>query len=237
MKARRSRNVSLQCTSVSIGVLSKPPVPGLVKTRVAAAMGSQFGAMLAHAMLVEIRLNLIEFRGHHRDWWINTYLCSWGGFEREFLPDLVDLTICDNASLEDNLRAVSEKMWADSESDAACLILAGDCPGIVSRHFEAAVVALRQSDVVLIPSHDGGYCLLGYRRIESIDSVFSVQMGSGRTLEHTIRELDRNKVDYVLLEKESDIDTIDTLRRAYRERTPRTAELRELVDRIGFDHA
>lgn len=46
------------------------------------------------------------------------------------------------------------------------MLIGGDCPYIETSHLKAAAVMLERTDVVIGPARDGGYYLIGVRRLE-----------------------------------------------------------------------
>jgi uncharacterized protein len=90
------------------------------------------------------------------------------------------------------------------------VVLVGtDIPGMQRRHLQAAFNALNQHDVVLGPSRDGGYWLVGMRR--GVDIFQSIDWGSPRVLAQTLAVVQKNGLSVVQLDRLNDIDTPDDL--------------------------
>lgn len=86
------------------------------------------------------------------------------------------------------------------------MIIGTDCPGISTTVLEEAFAALDQQDAVIGPARDGGYYLLGMRRM--IPDVFHDKVWSSDTvLRSTIADLDRLDATYSLLPELIDVDT------------------------------
>lgn len=102
---------------------------------------------------------------------------------------------------------------------AACVILVGsDCPGIDPEYLQQAVLALCSASVVLGPAADGGYVLIGARRIS--EAVFSgIPWGTELVFAKTVQALDAARLDWVALpvltdiDRPSDLPVWDALRR------------------------
>ncbi|MBI4348257.1 MAG: TIGR04282 family arsenosugar biosynthesis glycosyltransferase [Elusimicrobia bacterium] len=120
-------------------VFLKDPVPGRVKTRLIGALGPRGAARAYAAILEETRGTLSRLRGIRIVW------------VRERLQGEGDL----GARLA---RAFSRAFRAGARR--VCVI-GTDSPAISVRLLERAFAALRRADVVLGPSEDGGYYLLG----------------------------------------------------------------------------
>ena len=71
---------------------------------------------------------------------------------------------------------------------------------------------LQQNDLILGPSNDGGYWLIGLS--EKIISThlylpfINISWGTGNVLQNTIKNFAPNKLKYKFLDKKIDIDTI-----------------------------
>lgn len=66
----------------------------------------------------------------------------------------------------------------------AAVLIGSDCPGYSAAYLCSAFTALATHDAVLGPAHDGGYVLIGLRRIDP--SLFAaIPWGTGDVLAHT----------------------------------------------------
>ena len=92
------------------------------------------------------------------------------------------------------------------------LIIGSDLPSI--SHFELiqAIQILNHKEMVLGPSNDGGYWLLGLsnKLFSPLCSwTFSgINWGTDKVLQQTIESATLNKIDYQLLQKKNDVDNI-----------------------------
>ncbi len=86
-----------------------------------------------------------------------------------------------------------------------------DIPGLTVRHLQESFEALKEKDLVLGPSTDGGYWLIGLRRY--VDLFQGIEWGSPTVLEKTVAEAQRQKVSCHLLEHLTDMDTSEAVRR------------------------
>jgi hypothetical protein len=102
------------------------------------------------------------------------------------------------------------------EKGASCAIAIGaDAPHLGRRPLLRAAALLRRSEVVLGPARDGGYYLIGARRVRR--RWFSgIDWGTSRVLGQTLERLRRERVGVRLLGPGSDIDTLASLRRLER---------------------
>lgn len=95
------------------------------------------------------------------------------------------------------------------------LLVGTDCPGLTAADLRAAWQALQGSDCVLQPSGDGGYVLIGARRLEP-RALTGIAWSSGRELAQTLRRMDRLGLRCALLAPRDDLDTPADYRRARR---------------------
>ena len=91
-------------------------------------------------------------------------------------------------------------------------IVGGDIPGIRRHHIARAFRALGQHDVVFGPAKDGGYWLVGMKRVAPPPATLfqDVRWSSAHALRDSIRSLEPLRVR--LVDMLSDVDTADDLR-------------------------
>jgi hypothetical protein len=102
----------------------------------------------------------------------------------------------------------------DESSQSGCrrVVLVGtDVPAMEPRHMEKALQVLRDHDVVLGPSRDGGYWLIGMKR--AADVFRGVHWGTSAVLGETLQRVQAQGLSIHAMEPESDLDTIDDVRR------------------------
>jgi hypothetical protein len=143
-------------------VFARAPEPGRVKTRLAPLLG-EAGAARLHARLVEQTLKTAlasEIGG------VDLY-CSPGvknGFFRKNKKRFgVGLRAQGRGDLGERMyRAFKSAL----RSSPYVVLIGSDCPVLRPADLRAAVRALREgADAVLLPAEDGGYALIGLRRL------------------------------------------------------------------------
>jgi len=102
------------------------------------------------------------------------------------------------------------------QSEVESVILAGtDIPELSAKMLENAFSKLKTIPMILGPSNDGGYYLIGLRRDindKTRDALFEgVDWGGQRVLEQTKRNARKQKVDYQLLDELNDVDLPEDL--------------------------
>jgi rSAM/selenodomain-associated transferase 2/rSAM/selenodomain-associated transferase 1 len=92
------------------------------------------------------------------------------------------------------------------EKDGRPVVLVGtDIPGMTAGHIRTAFEALRSCDVVLGPSRDGGYWLIGLRR--PADLFQAIAWSRSDVLARTLAHAERQGLKVFQLEPLNDIDT------------------------------
>jgi uncharacterized protein len=88
----------------------------------------------------------------------------------------------------------------------AVVAIGADSPALTVAHLRAALDALQKRDVVVGPSTDGGFYLLGLRRSQA--GLFrSVPWSSSQTLEALKRRIEECGLSFTQLEPLFDVDT------------------------------
>ncbi|MCC6651292.1 MAG: TIGR04282 family arsenosugar biosynthesis glycosyltransferase [Candidatus Eisenbacteria bacterium] len=184
-----------------IGIFARHPVAGRVKTRLSPALPAELAARLYAAMLED---TLAAARGAELDrtlWWADDGPARGDAGlaeRRQEGPDLGErMTAAMNAMLV-------------SPIDRA-VIVGSDCPALAVEHFAAAFAAMDGADVVLGPSEDGGYWLVGMRRRTAVAIFRNIQWSSPTTLTDTLAQAKRAGLPVRTLPTLPDVDTPDDL--------------------------
>jgi rSAM/selenodomain-associated transferase 1 len=183
-------------------VFAKAPVPGRAKTRLIPALGA-VGAAALQARLIEQTLATAT----------RAELCP---VELWCAPDARDprlralgarfnlpLRTQHGADLGERMRDA----LAGTLSAAPFAVLIGtDCPALTAAYLEEAIAGLSAGqDVVLGPVEDGGYALIGARRVAP--ALFEeIPWGSDAVLSHTCARLRHLGWDWRLLATLWDLD-------------------------------
>ena len=128
--------------------------------------------------------------------------------------------------------------WVLAQGYAACVLTGSDLPLLGKAHFEAAFAALEGADLVIGPSRDGGYYLIGMKR--PCTAIFVNQHYGGATVyEQTCRAAERVGRTIQSTLPCEDVDTPGDLQRLWRTAAPGShtaALLRQLVkEGYSFD--
>jgi rSAM/selenodomain-associated transferase 1 len=107
--------------------------------------------------------------------------------------------------------------------DDRVVAIGADCPDLGPGVIDQAFEALERCDLVLGPAADGGYVLVGLRRLAPV--LFErVAWGTDRVLAQTLERAREARLEMVLLDERTDLDRPEDLvrfviRRAFEEAT------------------
>ena len=140
---------------VSIAILAKAPVPGLVNTRLIPTIGAHAAAVLQERLTERaIATSLAAEVGPVTLW------CSPDATHSTFLKLVMQQRIVLKRQPEGDLGA--RMLAATAASTGPVLVIGTDCPALTELHLSGAANALREgNDVTIIPAEDGGYVLIG----------------------------------------------------------------------------
>ena len=210
---------------IGLGLMCKPPRPGVTKTRLAAAIGPEAAATLSQAFLED---------------------CARAALEAAAEADLAPIAFHRPADAADELAAILGPRWPLAYADAGelgatmfdvllrlldlspagAMIMGADIPLISAQAIASAARALRESEahIVLIPSADGGYCLLGVRSLAAAAALCAPMAWSTPTvLQETLDRARAAGLTAQLLAVQRDIDEaadLDWLRAQLRAGAP-----------------
>ena len=199
--AKLPKNMLPNCLIVFV----KNPIAGNVKTRLAKSIGEQgavwvYERLLLHTKQLADRLAAIQKGVYYGDFVAVADL--WDGYPK-FMQAAGDLGLRMQGAFLEQLQAGAERV----------VIIGSDCAELRPEHLQAAFDELDRVEVVLGPSADGGYYLLGMRRLHA--ALFEQMPWSTPTLmAETVRVLIQQGISYTTLEVLHDLDDRDDYQRA-----------------------
>jgi rSAM/selenodomain-associated transferase 2 len=102
---------------------------------------------------------------------------------------------------------------ATSGTGCSRVVLFGtDIPGLSERHLSEALQALEERDLVLGPSTDGGYWLMGLKKPGPADVFRGMPWGMKDVLDRTIARAKEHGMTVHLLDPLTDMDTVEELK-------------------------
>ncbi len=194
-------------------VFLRAPEKGRVKTRLARDLG-EARTLELYRILADFTLNAgsewLKKRAGSREIWIcyfpmdkKNLVTDWLGKDYTFLAQ----------SGQDLGQRMANAMAAAFDDGADKVVLAGtDIPQIRAAHIDQAFGALEKKDVVLGPSVDGGYWLVGCRNPGFPHSIFqSKDWGGDSVFSSTVEDCCRDGLTWEKLAVLRDVDTIEDL--------------------------
>ncbi len=180
----------------------KDPQPGKVKTRLQSHLSAEQAAGLYRAFVLDSAAVLqasgadvkaVAYAPADAEFALCDLLASVGGFEFVPQPD-TDL----------GRRMEQLMQWAFARGAERVVLIGSDSPSLPPEYIDEGLALLREKDVVLGPSTDGGYCLVGRRPGNS--RIFAdVEWSTGAVLQQTIERLGEQTLG--LLPPWYDVDT------------------------------
>ncbi|MCH6257140.1 TIGR04282 family arsenosugar biosynthesis glycosyltransferase [Puniceicoccaceae bacterium K14] len=178
----------------------KAPRKGTIKTRLAKTIGEEKALdayrKMAERQLIEIPSNwATEIYFTPRD--ALTEMQAWLGKQHTFRPQA-------EGDLGARLSAAVKTHFEDSESQL--FLLGADCPWLNHEIFELAVKGLESSDMVVGPTYDGGYYLLGIKNWHR--TLFeNISWSTDLVLTQTLEKADTLNLSVEKLPEMHDVDT------------------------------
>ncbi|MGH7917462.1 MAG: TIGR04282 family arsenosugar biosynthesis glycosyltransferase [Candidatus Binataceae bacterium] len=199
-EARRSHGRKASPAAPVLIIFAREPIPGRTKTRLIPRLGARNAAALADAFIQDALAKANQVGrvaiaaatpGAVRR---NGYFCV---LARRFDADLLDQG-------DGGLGTRMARVLAPFSDDGA-ILLGTDTPSLPVELLARDVALLRRARVVIGPSLDGGYYLLGVRG--PLPDIFRhIRWGRRTVLEETIARLKRDHVNYTLGPTWYDID-------------------------------
>ncbi len=189
---------------------AKYPKPGYVKTRLAAKLGYEAACRIYNSMAQKTHYELLTLQENG----IARVIVYGDGAERKaisrWLKDSYDIWLQPQGELGQRLQYAFLKAF--EKGFQTVLAVGTDCPGLTSEKIQEAIGRLAHADVVIIPSEDGGYVLIGARSLQT--RLFEdIPWSSGRVLEQTVMRAREHNLSIAQLEPEIDVDTLEDLKK------------------------
>tara|TARA_R110002095_G_scaffold104458_1_gene91448 strand:- start:1372 stop:1977 length:606 start_codon:yes stop_codon:yes gene_type:complete len=188
-------------------IFAKAPVPGFVKTRLITDLGVQ-GACDAYVDLLEKTFELAARCGYNTELW-----CAPERQDDFFLECSVRLGFVLHEQSGDDLGDRMRNALAQGLRTHRKVVLIGsDCPVFTEGYLSAAFDSLDLADMVLGPAEDGGFVLLGGKKVHE-KMFYGVNWGNNSVLDRTTLSFDRLGLTYELLATLWDVDVLADYKR------------------------
>ena len=185
----------------AIIVFQKNAVKGKVKTRIAKDLGEEKALEIYHHLINSTHQVLSQLRGLDIFLFYSDHIetVTWQPAEGK-----LQLRLQKGNDLGEKMRLAFEEVFGEGYSKV--LIIGTDCPDISPNILYDAMEKLEKHEVVFGPAKDGGYYLLGLKKIH--EGLFDgIPWSTEKVLELSLDYLQSRKIPYGLLHTLSDIDT------------------------------
>lgn len=185
----------------------KNPLPGKVKTRLAATLGDE-AALAAYLLLLQYTHDTVAGCAAQK------LVCYSDEIESADLWEnhLFGKTVQRGADL--GVRMENAFAGAFASGAERVVIIGSDCAELKTEHLEQAFEALHSHDLVLGPAEDGGYYLLGLSRMVA-DVFRNKEWSTDRVAAETLRDAERLGLSVFMLPVLCDIDTEEDWRKCH----------------------
>ncbi len=199
-------NNKISYTKNLLQIFAKAPIPGQVKTRLIPTFSPQQAAQL-HQQLVTHCLTQFSQIFTTQLW------CAPNIYHPFFQACQTNFNI--KLHCQQGIYLGSRMAYAIANSKANFTVLIGsDCPNLNVSMIQQAFKSLENYHVVLAPAEDGGYVLIGMRKL--IPKLFiDIDWGTANVFTQTKNILTDLKIAYYLLPTQWDVDYPQDVKRWY----------------------
>ncbi|HWN75349.1 MAG TPA: TIGR04282 family arsenosugar biosynthesis glycosyltransferase [Candidatus Udaeobacter sp.] len=198
--------------SCALLVFAKTPKPGKVKTRLLAAVSAEDAAALHAACIEDTRRLALKLRG------CDVFVFAAGGtrhfrklVKKQGSGARVRVLPQRGSDLGTRMENAFRKCFAMGYREV--VVIGTDTPWMGAERVRQAFADLRANDVVIGPAEDGGYYLLGMRKM--VPKIFrTIPWSTERVLELTLKKIVALKLQRKLLRRDFDLDRPEDLKRA-----------------------
>lgn len=194
---------------LGFGLMCKAPRPGLAKTRLAPSIGADAAASLARAMLSDCAETVSSAAASLPLELVGFYRPRDAGHDlRAIFGRRWDLRFADAGDLGATM-SLALRALVSRNPDGA-LIMGADVPLMSAADVLAAGHRLHEApakSVVIVPSLDGGYCLIGVKDAHAAAPLFApMPWGTHQVLRETLRRAEATGLHVELLPPQRDVD-------------------------------
>ncbi len=193
---------------IAIVIFTKNPELGKVKTRLIPELGRR-NAYNLYCELLQHTLNTVTKLKN-----IDTYIFTTPSINHRFFNTYKNnLSISFQLQKGDDLGERMHNAFIEMLAKYKMVILVGcDCAEISVSVLTNAVAALENNDVVIGPSNDGGYYLIGLKKA-NLNLFNSIEWGTSTVFNKTVERIKKDNLSCYKTEKLIDIDEYDDLKK------------------------
>jgi len=200
-------------TSVIWVQFAKAPVRGRVKTRIAKTLGEHEALRIHKEISLAVNRQLLEGRRNSQDaLWLSVGYAEQNDSVQDTFKELGFHFDSQHQQVDGNLGVKMRDAFEQATKKADCVFIVGsDFPVLDREYMFEAQSRLVNSDVVLAPTEDGGYGLIGVRT-NDLPDLSDIEWGSDLAFEQTKQACQRHGLSVDVLETRFDVDTEEDYR-------------------------
>ena len=186
----------------------KYPKPGEIKTRLTVTLGDDLGYQLYLCFLKDIAAMTHQVNAQ-------TVIVYSGPANASF-PDFPGIQCIEQRGSDIGQRMFFAMQDVFAQGFERLVLMGSDIPDLQAGLINDAFEILRSVDIVLGPSTDGGYYLVGVNRNSLSRSMFSgIPWSTARVFSETLKRIAEAELASAELQPWSDIDDFDDLKQFY----------------------
>ncbi|WP_168190092.1 TIGR04282 family arsenosugar biosynthesis glycosyltransferase [Caloramator sp. E03] len=189
-------------------LMTRVPIEGEAKTRLIGNLSKKECANLQLNFLKDI-ISLFDYVKNYADIFITYTPEDKFKIIRDIIPYYVIPFPQKGISLGERMKYAFE--YVLSKHYDRVVLMGSDIPMVKYNHIIDAFKALYNNDVVIGPTFDGGYYLLGMKRLYKSLFDDSVKWGGESVFERTVNIARENNLNVSIAQKNRDIDTYEDL--------------------------
>ena len=187
-------------------IFIKNPELGKVKTRLAKSIGDD-KALQVYKELLEKTISVAKRTDARRQVWYSSFI----DYEDEITTDKFEKYLQSGSNLGERMKNAFQQVFEEGVERA--VIIGSDCPSLNKKIVKNAFDRLKENDLVIGPSEDGGYYLLGMNRY--YEALFEdIEWSTESVLESTLQKAESNRLKVFQLPILNDIDNLEDLKRS-----------------------
>lgn len=189
-------------------IFSRYPEPGKTKTRLIPLLGDEGAAQLQRQMTEQTLIIAKALKASNS----LSVEVHFAGGDQQLMQDWLGSDVIYQQQGQGDLgRRMASAFQASFNAGMTRVIIIGtDCPDLKTQLIEQAFQALNQHDLVLGPAEDGGYYLIGLRRL--INQLFiGISWGTSQVRQQTVEIAQKLNLAIAYLPVLNDIDRPEDL--------------------------
>ncbi len=195
-------------------LFARYPRPGQCKSRLIPSLGKERATQIHRQLVAHSLTQILAFLARHDDTSLHIY---YHDSNLEQMQEWLGNSLSYHRQEGADLGARMANALHNGQTEGYDTILIGsDCPDIDDTILSEALTALKNSDLVIGPAHDGGYYLIGVAKNlarQSYSELFrNISWGSDTVLQETLNRVKKLTLSPHTLPTLHDIDTPEDLK-------------------------